>query len=81
MNGSPRSMSIDSVGVKIEPSEAECLPMSGGSSSGIIPSISQSSTKPVTPEQEELIHRLVYFQNVYEHPSEEDLARIMVRRK
>jgi hypothetical protein len=35
--------------------------------------------KPVSPEQEELIHRLVYFQNEYEQPSEEDLKRIMVR--
>ncbi|XP_059478396.1 ecdysone receptor-like isoform X3 [Neocloeon triangulifer] len=34
-------------------------------------------TKPVSPEQEELIHRLVYFQNEYEQPSEEDLKRIM----
>jgi ecdysone receptor len=34
--------------------------------------------KPVSPEQEELIHRLVYFQNEYEQPSEEDLKRIMV---
>ncbi|KAL1137715.1 hypothetical protein AAG570_009411, partial [Ranatra chinensis] len=33
--------------------------------------------KPVSPEQEELIHRLVYFQNEYEHPSEEDIRRIV----
>nr|ALO17612.1 ecysone receptor isoform A [Schistocerca gregaria] len=32
--------------------------------------------KPVSPEQEELIHRLVYFQNEYESPSEEDLRRV-----
>ncbi|XP_054286569.1 ecdysone receptor isoform X2 [Macrosteles quadrilineatus] len=32
--------------------------------------------KPLSPEQEELIHRLVYFQNEYEQPSEEDLKRI-----
>lgn len=36
--------------------------------------------KPVSPEQEELIHRLVYFQNEYEQPSEEDLKRITVSR-
>uniref|UniRef100_A0A1B6EKG3 Ecdysone receptor n=1 Tax=Cuerna arida TaxID=1464854 RepID=A0A1B6EKG3_9HEMI len=32
--------------------------------------------KPLSAEQEELIHRLVYFQNEYEHPAEEDLKRI-----
>jgi len=32
--------------------------------------------KPLSPEQEELIHRLVYFQDEYEQPSEEDLKRI-----
>lgn len=42
----------------------------------IIPTI--NGIKPVSPEQEELIHRLVYFQNEYEQPSEEDLKRIMV---
>lgn len=35
--------------------------------------------KPISPEQEELIHRLVYFQNEYEHPPEEDVKRIIVR--
>lgn len=34
--------------------------------------------KPISAEQEELIHRLVYFQNEYEQPSEEDLKRISV---
>jgi hypothetical protein len=38
-----------------------------------------NGVKPVSPEQEELIHRLVYFQNEYEQPSEEDLKRITVR--
>lgn len=37
-----------------------------------------NGVKPISPEQEELIHRLVYFQNEYEHPSEEDLKRIIV---
>ncbi|KAI5711371.1 hypothetical protein M8J75_016495 [Diaphorina citri] len=36
-----------------------------------------SGTKTVSPEQEELIHRLVYFQNEYEHPSEEDIKKIV----
>lgn len=34
--------------------------------------------KPLSSEQEELIHRLVYYQNEYEHPPEEDVKRIMV---
>lgn len=38
-----------------------------------------NGVKPLSPEQEELIHRLVYFQNEYEQPSEEDLKRIEVR--
>ncbi|KAF5284696.1 hypothetical protein FQR65_LT13449 [Abscondita terminalis] len=33
--------------------------------------------KPISPEQEELIHRLVYFQNEFEHPSDDDVKRIM----
>ena len=37
-----------------------------------------NGVKPISPEQEELIHRLVYFQNEYEHPSEDDVKRIIV---
>ncbi|XP_022899806.2 ecdysone receptor isoform X1 [Onthophagus taurus] len=33
--------------------------------------------KPISPEQQELIQRLVFFQNEYEHPSEEDVKRIV----
>lgn len=40
--------------------------------------LSVNGVKPITPEQEELIHRLVYFQNEYEHPSPEDIKRIVV---
>ncbi|XP_060529211.1 ecdysone receptor isoform X2 [Cylas formicarius] len=36
-----------------------------------------NGVKPISPEQEELIHRLVYFQNEYEHPSEEDVKLIL----
>ncbi|XP_008197633.1 ecdysone receptor isoform X2 [Tribolium castaneum] len=36
-----------------------------------------NGSKGISPEQEELIHRLVYFQNEYEHPSEEDVKRII----
>ncbi|XP_018906418.1 ecdysone receptor isoform X2 [Bemisia tabaci] len=39
--------------------------------------LSVNGVKPITPEQEELIHRLVYFQNEYEHPSPEDIKRIV----
>lgn len=35
--------------------------------------------KPLSSEQEELIHRLVYFQDQFEHPPEDDVNRIMVR--
>lgn len=38
-----------------------------------------NGVKPVSPEQEELIHRLVYFQNEYEHPSEEEVRKIVSR--
>lgn len=37
-----------------------------------------NGTRGISPEQEELIHRLVYFQNEYEHPSEDDVKRIIV---
>lgn len=37
--------------------------------------------KQISPEQEELIHRLVYFQNEFEHPGEEDIKKIMVGTK
>lgn len=78
MNGSPGSgIRSDQMGVKIEPAEAESLSTSG--SSGILTPVSPYGyIKPISPEQEELIHRLVYFQNEYEQPSEEDLKRITV---
>lgn len=40
-----------------------------------------NGVKPVSPEQEELIHRLVYFQNEFEHPSDEELRRVNVSLK
>lgn len=78
MNGSPGSgIRSDQMGVKIEPAETEALSTSG--SSGILTPVSPYGyVKPISPEQEELIHRLVYFQNEYEQPSEEDLKRITV---
>ncbi|RLU21384.1 hypothetical protein DMN91_005757 [Ooceraea biroi] len=76
MNGSPGSAGMgEPMGVKIEPAEAESLSMSG--SSGILtPVSSYACVKPISPEQEELINRLVSFQCEFEQPSEEDLKRI-----
>jgi len=78
MNGSPGSAGMsEQMGVKIEPAEAESLSMSG--SSGILTPVSPYALKPISPEQEELINRLVSFQCEFEQPSEEDLKRITVR--
>lgn len=79
MNGSPGSLNIDQMGVKIEPAEAECLSMSGSSIG--LPSSWPNGVKPVSPEQEELIRSLVYFQSEYEHPSEEEIRKITVSLK
>nr|ADQ43370.1 ecdysone receptor isoform A [Nezara viridula] len=66
-NGSPESIKVEEPHRVVYKTEGETLgrpvPING--------------VKPVSPEQEELIHRLVYFQNEYEHPSEEDLRRIV----
>lgn len=55
--------------------ESNSQQSSDGASSRV--SSHTSGLKPVSPEQEELIHRLVYFQNEYEHPSEEDIKKIV----
>lgn len=34
--------------------------------------------KPLSSEQKELIHRLVYFQDQYETPSEKDMKRLTI---
>jgi len=76
MNGSPGSAGMgEQMGVKIEPAEAESLSMSGSSGILINP---YTCVKPISPEQEELINRLVSFQCEFEQPSEEDLKRITV---
>lgn len=82
-NGSPEMIKLEP---EVRPSEGR---MCGAVADGLFglqlsDSERQSTTnvngvKPISPEQEELIHRLVYFQNEYEHPSEEDVKRIMVR--
>lgn len=57
--------SVDLMAISLQLSDSEKLPAING-------------VKPISPEQEELIQRLVYFQNEYEHPSEEDVKRIIV---
>ncbi|XP_014478248.1 PREDICTED: ecdysone receptor isoform X1 [Dinoponera quadriceps] len=81
MNGSPGSAGIgDQMSVKIEPAEAESLSRSG--SSGILTPVSPyacvkpPTPTPISPEQDELINRLVSFQCEFEQPSEDDLKRI-----
>ncbi|CAH1115129.1 unnamed protein product [Psylliodes chrysocephalus] len=64
-NGSPEM-------IKMEP-EMLFLQLSDSEKTSTPP----NGIKPISPEQEELIHRLVYFQNEYEHPSEEDVKRIV----
>ncbi|KAJ8679539.1 hypothetical protein QAD02_015326 [Eretmocerus hayati] len=56
---------VEPVGVKLEPADVDPYSMSGS-----------SGMNYVSPEQEELINRLVYFQDEYEQPNEEDLKRI-----
>lgn len=81
MNGSPGGLSglgTDQMGVKLEPTETDSHSMLGSSSSSTS-IVCHNGIKPVSPEQEELIHRLVYFQTEYEQPSGDDLKRIKVR--
>ncbi|XP_015119424.1 ecdysone receptor isoform X2 [Diachasma alloeum] len=78
MNGSPGSISgMAADQIKIEPSEADCLPMNSGSTDSLIEL--KNGLSIVSPEQAELIQRLVYFQGLYENPSPEDLERITHR--
>jgi ecdysone receptor len=49
-----------------------CGTANGGVGNGL-------AVKPLSPEQEELINRLVYFQEEFDQPSEEDLRKISVR--
>ncbi|XP_074109053.1 ecdysone receptor isoform X1 [Cotesia typhae] len=74
MNGSPGNLNIDQMGVKIEPAETECLAMSG-SNIGLSSSW-PNDVKAPSPEQEELISSLVFFQGEFEHPNEEEIKKI-----
>ncbi|XP_025415323.1 ecdysone receptor isoform X1 [Sipha flava] len=65
--------------VKIEPTEMkiECgEPMIMGTPMTPVPYHHQ--VKPLSSEQKELIHRLVYFQDQYEAPSEKDMKRLTI---
>ncbi|XP_072379196.1 ecdysone receptor isoform X1 [Diabrotica undecimpunctata] len=64
-NGSPEMIKMEPEILLFQLSDSE----KGGTPNGFV--------KAISPEQEELIHRLVYFQNEYEHPSEEDVKRIV----
>ncbi|KAK0093176.1 hypothetical protein PV326_014147 [Microctonus aethiopoides] len=74
MNGSPGVISAEHLGVKIEPAESDVLSMSGSSIGS--PSSLPNGTRLLSREQEELIHSLVYFQNEYESPNEEEIKKI-----
>ena len=78
MNGSPGGIGpAEQMGVKMEPAEAESYSLSG--SSGSVASVdSHNGINYVSPEQEELISRLVYFQDKYEQPDQEDVKKITV---
>ena len=48
----------------------------GSVTNGSVGTPMSSLVKPLSPEQEELINRLVYFQEEFDQPSEEDLRKI-----
>jgi ecdysone receptor len=48
----------------------------GSVTSGSVGTPMSNLIKPLSPEQEELINRLVYFQEEFDQPSEEDLRKI-----
>ncbi|XP_012282495.1 ecdysone receptor isoform X2 [Orussus abietinus] len=81
MNGSPGSltgMGADPVGVKMEPADSDSLSMSGSTSGiGLRPASSHNGVKPLTIDQQDLIQKLVHYQDKYEQPSKEDLKQIM----
>ena len=76
MNGSPGDI-VEQPSVKTEPAETESYSMSGSSGlAGVV--VPHNGINYVSTEQEELINRLVYFQDEYEQPNEEDVSRITV---
>ncbi|XP_020286028.1 ecdysone receptor [Pseudomyrmex gracilis] len=77
MNGSPSSagMGDHQMSVKTEPVEPESVSGKRNNSKYSLNS-SAASVNPISPEQEELISRLVSFQCEFEQPSEEDMKRI-----
>lgn len=56
------------------PSGSDC-----GSGNGVLTtSITLNNTKPVSPEEKEIITKLVYYQEEFESPSEENIKKIAV---
>ena len=81
MNGSPGSITGLAAGeaqIKTEPQESDGNSVSGSSNCIGLINNSFSSVKPISPEQEELIQRLVFYQNAFEQPNEEDVKKISV---
>lgn len=73
MNGSPGGESADH-SVKMEPTDVEYSLLSGSSVGP--PSTWPNGIKPISSEQEELIRSLVFFQNEFEHPTQEEIGKI-----
>lgn len=65
-----KSVKIESSGI----SAPNKVVINAGQNGGIVRAPLQRQT--LKPEEEELINRLVYFQEEFEHPTEEDLKRI-----
>nr|AFC61183.1 ecdysone receptor [Sogatella furcifera] len=72
----PESQRMCDFSVELESGNTLATQCNGGGSSSGGALSPVNGVKPVSSEQEELIHRLVYFQNEFEHPSEDDLKRI-----
>ncbi|XP_050545380.1 ecdysone receptor-like isoform X2 [Daktulosphaira vitifoliae] len=69
---SPECIKIEPTEMKIECGEPMVI---GGTPLTPVP---YPEVKPLSSEQKELIHRLVYFQDQYEAPSEKDLKRLSI---
>ncbi|XP_071526217.1 ecdysone receptor-like isoform X8 [Panulirus ornatus] len=87
--GSP--IAEDNKGIHLSPVSNNCKPKGPSTASGMqfknlvgssnitlspLPTTPRVNIKPLTKEQEELINTLVYYQEEFEQPSEEDLKKI-----
>ncbi|XP_034243460.1 ecdysone receptor isoform X2 [Thrips palmi] len=79
-NGSSDIIKVDEQGKFCLAQVDSCYSAANGGTSNVDKAfpVPVNGVKPVSPEQEELIHRLVYFQNEFEHPSDEELRRVNV---